>query len=910
MNIEKHLILLKGEDRTEAVSHCAYENGKWQVAFKNGKTYSYNYHNVQWLKNEALIDASTTAVYQNKHPLSGVEKIYDFGEYIRICFETGYNKVYPRQDISIEQSCLTDPRAQDSFEYLKQLAKKVSITGEDDRSLLSKQYDKITHVSSSSVLAKYLRSTALNTPQAEKIPIFPFGFNLSQKVATEKALAEQISVIEGPPGTGKTQTILNIIANAVMDNKTVAVVSNNNSATANVLEKLQKYDVDFIAAYLGNRENKERFFDNQTQTYPDMMSSWRMSAADYLSLKRLLEIRSRELEEMLEARNKVAILQQQLSDLQLEKEYFDTYFNESNEEIQPYRSVRRHKSDTVMALWVDYQRMAENENSRSLTYKLKNLFRYGMISFSFYKNSREKIIASFQRLYYERRAEELSDQIQALSSRLESYQFDKAILEYSQKSMQLFKSKLADRFSYHNNRLCFSSDSLWKDKEFAAFIKEYPVILSTTHSLKSCASANYLFDYVIMDEASQVDIVTGALALSCARNAVIVGDLKQLPNVVSKDTVEETNLIFKRFTLHPAYHYAENSMLSSITKLYENVARTLLREHYRCHPKIIGFCNQKFYNNELIVLTEENGREKPLAVYKTSKGNHARGRYNQRQIDVILEEVLPELNDYDIEQSLGIISPYRMQTEKLREAVGERNIGIDTVHKYQGREKDVIIITTVVNEINEFVDDPNLINVAISRAVDRLIVVVSDNESNHTSNIGDLIKYIEYNNFEIINSSVYSVFDLLYHSYSEQLFDSIKNRKKVSEYDSENLMNAVIEKVLSQPEFSNLDYVMHQPLKMLIRNPEKLDEPEIKFTMNILTHTDFLIFNKLDKMPVLVVEVDGYAFHANNPEQLRRDKMKDTILQKYGIPIIRMRTNESGEETRLYNKMIQILGLG
>jgi very-short-patch-repair endonuclease len=58
--------------------------------------------------------------------------------------------------------------------------------------------------------------------------------------------------------------------------------------------------------------------------------------------------------------------------------------------------------------------------------------------------------------------------------------------------------------------------------------------------------------------------------------------------------------------------------------------------------------------------------------------------------------------------------------------------------------------------------------------------------------------------------------------------------------------------------------------------------------MNILTHTDFVIFNKLDKMPVLVVEVDGHAFHANNPKQLERDKMKDQILRKYDIPIIRM----------------------
>jgi len=232
---------------------------------------------------------------------------------------------------------------------------------------------------------------------------------------------------------------------------------------------------------------------------------------------------------------------------------------------------------------------------------------------------------------------------------------------------------------------------------------------------------------------------------------------------------------------------------------------------------------------------------------------------------------------------------------------------VDTVHKYQGRERDVVILTTVVNEMNEFVDQPNLVNVAVSRAVDKLIVVIADNEKNENSNIGNLVRYIEYNNFEIINSNIYSVFDLLYHSYSEHLFERLKNRKNVSEYESENLINAVIEKVLSQPEFNNLDHVMHQPLKMLIRNAEQLDEAECRYAMNVLTHTDFVIFNKLDKMPVLVVEVDGYAFHANNPRQLERDKMKDTILQKYNIPILRLRTNESGEEARLQNKLEQVL---
>ncbi|HCK1662647.1 TPA: AAA family ATPase, partial [Escherichia coli] len=70
--------------------------------------------------------------------------------------------------------------------------------------------------------------------------IFPFGLNESQLLAVERAFSSQISVIEGPPGTGKTQTILNIVANILIQNKTVAILSNNNSAVSNVYEKMDK----------------------------------------------------------------------------------------------------------------------------------------------------------------------------------------------------------------------------------------------------------------------------------------------------------------------------------------------------------------------------------------------------------------------------------------------------------------------------------------------------------------------------------------------------------------------------------------------------------------------------------------------------------------------------------------------
>lgn len=55
--------------------------------------------------------------------------------------------------------------------------------------------------------------------------------------------------------------------------------------------------------------------------------------------------------------------------------------------------------------------------------------------------------------------------------------------------------------------------------------------------------------------------------------------------------------------------------------------------------------------------------------------------------------------------------------------------------------------------------------------------------------------------------------------------------------------------------------------------------------------------------------MDGHAYHATNPAQLKRDKMKDEILQKYNIPIIRMKTTGSGEEGRLRQKLVDILKL-
>ena len=429
-------------------------------------------------------------------------------------------------------------------------------------------------------------------------------------------------------------------------------------------------------------------------------------------------------------------------------------------------------------------------------------------------------------------------------------------------------------------------------------LEEYPVILSTTFSARSSLHRDVVYDYIIMDEASQIDIATGALALSCARNAVIVGDTKQLSNIVKPEIKKKTEEIFSKFSISEGYQFTK-SFLQSILEVMPQVTETMLREHYRCHPKIINFCNQKFYRGQLRIMTEDHGEKDVLTVIKTVPGQHVRNRYSQRQIDVIRNEILP---NYVVDaEKTGIIAPYKNQTAALEQEF--REIDAATVHKFQGREKDTIIISTVDDEISDFVDDPYLINVAVSRAKKKLMLVVTGNEQKREGNITDLMAYIQYNNFKIIESKTNSVFDYLYKQYTKERNAYLQKHRRISQYDSENLMYALLEDILSEDKYASLDVLCHFPMNMLIRDTKLLDEKEYSYAMHPATHIDFLIYSMVSKKPVLAVKVDGYTYHKTGTAQAYRDQLKNHIVKLYEIPFLRLQTNGSGEK----EKIVEIL---
>ena len=685
-----------------------------------------------------------------------------------------------------------------------------------------------------------------------------------------------------------------------MQGKTLQIVSNNNSATENVYEKLSsaKYNLGFIAATLGSSKNKKLFVEHQETNYPDF-TSWKMDGNSNVLWKRIAE-QSSQLKTVFDNQEKLAYLRQELTQLVTEQEYFNQYVEESDVNTESIKFKKKLFPKHWMVLWQESQLILEEKKAIGFWFKIQAFFKYGVTDWSFYKQDISKIITTFQAMYYRAKQAELSAEIANIEKYLDSVNKD-LLEDLCKQSMVVLKDKLARKYERNKSRKIFSEDSLWKEPYDV--LAEYPVVLSTTFSSKNSLNSDVVYDYLIMDEASQVDIATGALALSCARNVVIVGDTKQLPNVVTDDIKSKAKDIFDTFNMKAGYQYT-NSFLQSILDVMPNVTQTLLREHYRCHPKIINFCNQKFYRGELIIMTTDKGEENVLSVVKTVKGNHERNHYSQRQIDVIKNEIIPK---YDLApEDTGIIAPYKNQVEALTKEITD--IDAATVHKFQGKEKENIIISTVDDEISDFADDPYLINVAVSRAKKKLMLVVTGNEQSKERNITDLIDYIQYNNFEVVESKIYSIFDYLYKQYTEERMAYLQKRKKISEYDSENLMYSLVKEIISDNKYSSLDVVCHFPLNILIKKTELLNERECQYAMNPATHLDFLIYNRIGKKPVLAIEVDGYEYHKEDTVQASRDLLKNHIMELYEIPLLRFKTNGSGEKEKIVEMLEKLVG--
>jgi len=502
--------------------------------------------------------------------------------------------------------------------------------------------------------------------------------------------------------------------------------------------------------------------------------------------------------------------------------------------------------------------------------------------------------------------------------------------QYRRRSREALDAALQDRFE--RERPSRLNPNQWLNRQTDVLLRTYPVIASTCFSIRNNLAEDTLLDWIIIDESSQVLLPEGMAALSKARNAVIVGDARQIGPIFQGWDESKRQPPAKRFDVRLV------SLLDSIKGMTESeqVPSTLLKEHYRCHPAIIEFCNRMYYGGQLIpmrVPTED--APDPLAIIYAAPGNHARrparggSFFSQREIEIIaqLEDMRVirkgiEANDKDESGAfvLGVVTPFRAQATGLRQRIradlGEGQHArwlAETAHKFQGRGAGTVVLSTVLNAhdraaAREFYDSDAMTNVIVSRAKDRFIVVTTHGGVRLSRNIRTLLDYIEmYDPSAVVQSDIVSIFDVLYNAYSASL-ERYSRAKWADRRRSpaENIADQCLREALTEPRYARFGYQTEVFLRDALPNTRRLSEEQRAFVFTD-SALDFGVYSRVTGRLVLAIEVDGWQYHGNSEQQQQRDARKDSIMAAYGVPVLRLPTNGSGEERLIREALDKLL---
>lgn len=349
-------------------------------------------------------------------------------------------------------------------------------------------------------------------------------------------------------------------------------------------------------------------------------------------------------------------------------------------------------------------------------------------------------------------------------------QLDEDLLELD---IEAFLSDLRNCFEIRfNEGVKTLSDILWDFRDqlenptkVSELIRKYTNInaatcqqsvLKTFSGLKLNSKDEY--DYVIVDEAARANPLDLLIPMSLGKHIILVGDHKQLPHLLEENVVksllEQKNDPEIRGLLNEPLFSRLFTMLEK-TKFSSHKRTVMLVDQYRMHPKIAKFVSDSFYDQKLLSthVTEkqkahhlERYKYSPIAWVDVPQGFgkefSVNGQSKSRKCEV--DKVMQEVNyilDENSEYSIGIITFYKKQAIDLQNEIDKLSlqdqgrIEVGTVDSFQGKEFDVVILSTVrSNNLKDkrkrvgFLDSRNRLNVAFSRGK-RLLVVVGDAET-------------------------------------------------------------------------------------------------------------------------------------------------------------------------------------
>ncbi|MCY3413258.1 MAG: AAA family ATPase [Candidatus Heimdallarchaeota archaeon] len=280
------------------------------------------------------------------------------------------------------------------------------------------------------------------------------------------------------------------------------------------------------------------------------------------------------------------------------------------------------------------------------------------------------------------------------------------------------------------------------EEYISAIENELPIIiLSTTSTIGKDQYSFLSFDYSLLDEAAQMTEPETLKAVLRAQRVILVGDHQQLQPIVKSSKAKINNLQKSMF-----------ERLASVDSI-QNHRFTLLQYQYRMHDEILKFPNQSFYDGKLQSANEEVATQSIGEIQSKLLTNHPYEviclqdtnfssvmQMNGAEVSIIVA-IVHDLLKSDIaitSDRIGIIAPFRAQVATLRSLLP--GFTIDTVDRYQGSEKDIILFSTITTTNVPILSDPRRLNVALTRAKKKLVVVVTNPIEDGNSLINSLYR--------------------------------------------------------------------------------------------------------------------------------------------------------------------------
>jgi len=589
--------------------------------------------------------------------------------------------------------------------------------------------------------AGLLRKPSISEPpkraKQSPIPVAPLQLNESQERALVRIARETVSSVTGPPGTGKSQIVVSAVADAWANDQTVLLASTNNAAVDVAVQRANELALGLLVR-TGNKEAREQLPTLVTNILaawpnrPDPLAVSQSAASLSTTYKRRddlfnqlvgLERAEGELLEIVGQMHTSAL--RIWSEPEIHQEHFSNLTLASSAQwILRTPLLRRFRLRRLVRKITGVSSPIDIDAVRSWAKHCKS-----------FGHASSKVT-----LLRERQIPTLSETLTRLNE------------AYTSSSLEFLRNIVNDKVASNKPGIRAAAGSGLGGRKnqdalryAQAGIKGWAcTALSMKRNFDLHANS---FDLAVIDEASQCSLAYILPIAYRARRIAVVGDPNQLPPVVTLGTKAAANLAAKHDIIDlirriPGIDFVDGSAFHAFEDVNGFQQTQLLNEHFRCHPQIARWFNSVFYGDSLHVLTDisaMSSHQRGLAWVDVA-GKAERPSLGKSWINKPEAEAAVALAAELMEEGLtiGVVSPFAAQAGLIqrmiestlsRERLVASNLVVGTAHRLQGDERDAVILSCCVSpgifpsSVKWIEDQRNLVNVAVSRAKQRLIVL-------------------------------------------------------------------------------------------------------------------------------------------------------------------------------------------